>query len=264
MRAKKSLGQNFLKSEKALRDMVAAADVQAGETVLEIGPGKGALTEKLLEAGAKVIAIEKDRELIPLLQETFASYIASGKLELLEADILEFEATSDFRLTTSSSYKLVANIPYYITGAIIRKFLESNTQPVSMTLLVQKEVAERIVARGGKESILSISVKAYGTPHYIDKVPRRYFSPEPAVDSAIIHIDGISKANFKDVSEQAFFSIVKAAFGQKRKTLGNNLAAYRSPTSIEELGIDPKSRAEDLKLADFFTLAEFPHTRPRS
>lgn len=255
MKAKKSLGQNFLKSEKALGDMVRAGNISAKDIVLEIGPGKGALTAKLLETGAKVIAIEKDRELIPLLQETFATYIASGQLELLEADILEFETTSDLRLTTSSSYKLVANIPYYITGAIIRKFLESDFQPTSMTLLVQKEVAERIVARDGKESILSISVKAYGTPHYIDKVPRRYFSPEPAVDSAIIHIDGISKANFKDVSEQAFFAIVKAAFGQKRKTLANNLANYRDPISIEGLGIDPKARAEDLKLADFFKLS---------
>ncbi len=253
MKAKKSLGQNFLKSGKALGDIVRAGEVSADDIVLEIGPGKGALTEKLLETGAKVFAVEKDRDLIPLLSEKFANYIASGKLELIEADILDFDPAA-YRLSPNA-YKLVGNIPYYITGAIIRKFLESDYQPTLAVFLVQKEVAERIVARDGKESILSISVKAYGAPHYIDKVPRRYFSPEPAVDSAIIHIDGISKRNFKDVSEQNFFTIVKAAFGQKRKTLANNLAIYRSPTSIEELGIDPKARAEDLKLTDFFALA---------
>lgn len=253
MKAKKSLGQNFLKSEKALGDMVRAGNISEQDVVLEIGPGKGALTERLVKLAGKVIAIEKDRELVPLLKEQFAEAISADRLEVLERDILEFDET--VLREYGRAYKLVANIPYYITGAIIRKFLESDFQPTSMTLLVQKEVAERIVARDGKESILSISVKAYGAPHYIDKVPKRYFSPEPAVDSAIIHIDGISKRNFKDVSEQAFFTIVKAAFGQKRKTLANNLAHYRDPISIEGRGIDPKARAEDLKLADFFKLS---------
>lgn len=251
MKAKKSLGQNFLKSEKALADIVDASDVHADDIVLEIGPGKGALTAKLLETGAKVIAIEKDRELIPLLQETFADYIASGKLELLEADILSFDP-SHYPLVTSY-YRIVANIPYYITGAIIRKFLESDRQPISMTLLVQKEVAERIVARDGKESILSISVKAYGTPKFIGKVPKRYFTPEPSVDSAIIHIDNISKDRFKKVSEIDFFKVVKVGFGQKRKTLAKNL---------KDLGIvlpphlPEKVRAEDISLDDWFSIGE--------
>ncbi len=246
MRPKKSLGQNFLKSKKAIGDMVRAAGVSRGDTVLEIGPGKGVLTEALLETGAKVVAVETDRELIPLLQEKFAEYLESKQLEIIEADILEFDVNL-------KQYKLVANIPYYITGAIIRKFLESDFQPTSMTLLVQKEVAERIVARDGKESILSISVKAYGDPSIISKVPKRYFTPEPKVDSAIIHIGDISKDNFKKVSEAAFFKVVKAGFAQKRKTLGKNLSQIgaKLPKWLPE-----KVRAEDIKLGDWFSIVE--------
>ena len=246
MRPKKSLGQNFLKSKKAIGDMVRAAGVSRGDTVLEIGPGKGILTESLLEAGAKVVAVETDRELIPFLQEKFAEYLESKQLEIIEADILEFDVNL-------KQYKLVANIPYYITGAIIRKFLESDFQPTSMTLLVQKEVAERIVARDGKESILSISVKAYGEPSIISKVSKRYFTPEPKVDSAIIHIAHISKDNFKKVTEKAFFKVVKAGFAQKRKTLGKNLSQIgaKLPNWLPE-----KVRAEDIKLSDWFSIVE--------
>ena len=226
--------------------MVRAAGVSRGDTVLEIGPGKGVLTEALLETGAKVVAVETDRELIPFLQEKFAEYLESKKLEIVQADILEFDVNL-------KQYKLVANIPYYITGAIIRKFLESDFQPTSMTLLVQKEVAERIVARDGKESILSISVKAYGEPSIISKVPKRYFTPEPKVDSAIIHIGDISKNNFKKFTEKAFLQVVKAGFAQKRKTLGKNLSQIgaKLPNWLPE-----KVRAEDIKLSDWFSIVE--------
>lgn len=251
MKAKKSLGQNFLKSEKALADIVDAADVHADDIVLEIGPGKGALTERLVKLAGKVIAIEKDRELVPLLKEQFAEAITVDRLEVLERDILDFDET--VLREYGRDYKLVANIPYYITGAIIRKFLESDCQPTSMTLLVQKEVAERIVARDGKESILSISVKAYGTPKFIGKVPKRYFTPEPSVDSAIIHIDNISKDRFKKVSEIDFFKVVKAGFAQKRKTLANNLGnlGLKPPGWLPE-----KVRAEDISLDDWFSIGE--------
>ncbi len=226
--------------------MVRAAGVSRGDTVLEIGPGKGILTESLLEAGAKVVAVETDRELIPFLQEKFAEYLESKQLEIVQADILEFDVNL-------KRYKLVANIPYYITGASIRKFLESDCQTECMTLLVQKEVAERIVARDQKESILSISVKAYGDPSIISKVPKRYFTPEPKVDSAIIHIGNISKNNFKKVTEKAFFKVVKAGFAQKRKTLGKNLSQIgaKLPNWLSE-----KVRAEDIKLSDWFSIVE--------
>ncbi len=264
MKAKKSLGQNFLKSGKALGDIVRAGEVSADDVVLEIGPGKGALTEKLLENGAKVLAVEKDRDLIPFLSEKFASYIDSGKLQLIEADILDFNPIS-YKLE-AKSYKLVGNIPYYITGAIIRKFLESDFQPLLAVFLVQKEVAERIVARPGrsgdkKESILSLSVKAYGEPKLVAKVPKRYFTPEPKVDSAVLLINNISKKNFRNLTEEDFFFVVKSAFGQKRKTMLKNLSgAGISKENLvftaENMNLDPKIRAEDLTIDQFLALSK--------
>ena len=156
-KAKKSLGQNFLKSEPALNMMCEAGEVSDKDTVLEIGPGKGALTKKLLEKAKRVIAVEKDHELFEFLQEKFVDEIKNGKLELINGDILEFDPTTYYLLLTTS-YKLIANIPYNITGAIFKKFLSSSFQPEKMVLLVQKEVADRVVARapwnkksGGKD-----------------------------------------------------------------------------------------------------------------
>jgi 16S rRNA (adenine1518-N6/adenine1519-N6)-dimethyltransferase len=263
MRPKKSLGQNFLKSAKALGDIVHAGDVGPDDIVLEIGPGKGALTEKLLETGATVIAVEKDRELVPFLAEKFSTYIASGKLTLIEADILAFNPSHNSLVP--SHYKLIGNIPYYITGAIIRKFLESDYQPTLAVFLVQKEVAERIVARpgrsgDGKESILSLSVKAYGEPKMIGKVSKRYFTPEPKVDSAILLIAGINKNNFKNLRESDFFNVVKTAFGQKRKTLLKNLEnlGLRKEVIHEilaQIGLHDKVRAEDLSLSAMLSIS---------
>ena len=218
-KAKKSLGQNFLKSEPALNMMCEAGEVSDKDTVLEIGPGKGALTKKLLEKAKRVIAVEKDHELFEFLQEKFVDEIKNGKLELINGDILEFDPTTYYLLLTTS-YKLIANIPYNITGAIFKKFLSSSFQPEKMVLLVQKEVADRVVARapgnkksGGKESILSLSVKAYGDPKYIMKVHKRFFSPSPKVDSAIISISNISKNNFKTgKEEELFFDVVAGRF----------------------------------------------------
>ena len=269
MRPKKSLGQNFLKSEKALGDIVRAGNISDSDTVLEIGPGKGALTEKILETGAKVIAVEKDIELIPILTEKFAQYIESSSLVLVHEDILEFDPLSykPARTTDRSGrlkagdYKLIGNIPYYITGAIIRKFLESDYQPRSMTLLVQKEVAERIVARDGKESILSISVKAFGEPKIVAKVPKRYFTPEPKVDSAVIHISDISNKKLENIGTEAFFKVVKAGFAHKRKVLAGNLADLSISKEqilaiFNKLGIDAKARAEDLSLSEWISIVE--------
>ena len=263
-KAKKSLGQNFLKSQKALADIVNAGDISPDDTILEIGPGKGALTEKLLEKAERVIAIEKDRELIELLKGKFSVDIKSGKLKLIWGDILEI-SNSDLEIATS--YKLVANIPYYITGAIIRKFLEAKQQPERMVLLVQKEVAQRIVARDGKESILSISVKAYGEPVFIDTVKKRYFSPEPKVDSAILLIKNIQRTvlDKKGVDEARFFEIVKAGFAHKRKVLSSNLKPLSGPTTkwLEICKIPEKARAEDLLLENWVCLAKsFPLSGP--
>jgi 16S rRNA (adenine1518-N6/adenine1519-N6)-dimethyltransferase len=254
-KAKKSLGQNFLKSIPALKMMCTQGELTDKDIVVEIGPGKGALTEKLLEKVGQVIAIEKDRELIDILKERFQKEIENKKLILLNEDILEFNPQDIFLKFSenqeNNKYKIIANIPYNITGAILKKFLSSTFQPEMMILLVQKEVAMRIVANDKKESILSISVKAYGTPKYIMKVEKRFFSPSPKVDSAIIAIKNISNKNFLDKKDQdSFFNIVKSGFAHKRKVLRKNLEEITSLNTIDsmysEFKINPKTRAEDL------------------
>ena len=172
-KTKKSLGQNFLKSQKALEDIISAGRISKKDCVIEIGPGKGALTTHLIKTGAKVIAIEKDDRLISELNEKFPT------VKIIHDDILKFDLNSIPKLISTSTYKLIANIPYYITGEIIEKYLSSKYQPSTMVLMVQKEVADRIVAKDGKESILSIAVKVYGKPKYISIVKKKYFSPEP-------------------------------------------------------------------------------------
>ncbi|MFA6354803.1 MAG: 16S rRNA (adenine(1518)-N(6)/adenine(1519)-N(6))-dimethyltransferase RsmA, partial [Candidatus Paceibacterota bacterium] len=220
--AKKSMGQNFLKSKEALFKMCEASSLCDKDIVIEIGPGKGALTEKLLERVRQVIAIEKDHDLMEILNEKFDKEIKNKKLVLLNEDILNFDPL--IHGLGEGKYKIVANIPYNITGLIIRKFLSETIKPTSMTLLVQKEVAERIVARDGKESILSLSVKAYGEPKYIMKVHKRFFSPSPKVDSAIIHIGNIGNKYFRNKNEEkVFFEVIKAGFAHKRKVLRKNL-----------------------------------------
>jgi len=258
MRAKKSLGQNFLKSRHALKQIIAAAKLLPHEDALEVGPGKGVLTSELLASGAHVVAVEKDRELIPFLQEKFQHEISSGQLKLVEDDIL---VCDPFALHLSPlGYTLVANIPYYITGAFLKKFLSGNCQPRRMVLQLQKEVARRVVARDKKESILSLSVKAYGVPRYIETVEAKYFSPQPKVDSAIIAIESISKKRFADGNEEKFFEIIKAGFSHKRKKLIRNLETLFDGEKIgavfTKLEISENSRAEDISLESWFELSK--------
>ena len=246
MRRGAKLGQHFLNSQWVARDLVRSVGIRAGETVLEIGPGRGALTKELLAQGAHVIAVEKDTALIPLLQNMFAKEISDGALTIVEGDVRDFSPEKhDFR-----SYAIAANIPYYITGEILRHFLSSRVQPRAMALLIQKEVAQRIVARDGKESILSLSVKAYGKPSIVAKVPRGSFNPPPAVDSAILLIQDISRGFFSDISEEDFFKVVRAGFASKRKLLSSNLKTlFKNPLEIfKGCGIPAKARAEDLQL----------------
>lgn len=225
-----------------------AGNAGSEDTILEIGPGKGILTKALLKTGARVITLEKDRRLIPELQQKFSSEIASGSLSLICADILLTDLT-DLKLE-ARSYKLVANIPYYITGKIFRKFLETEIQPSLMVLLVQKEVAERIIARDSKESLLSISIKSYGEPRYVETVKAGNFSPIPSVDSAILAIENISRSLFADISEKNYFAFLKVAFKQRRKKLAGQLRVYADIKEIErtlkEIRIRPDTRAEDV------------------
>jgi 16S rRNA (adenine1518-N6/adenine1519-N6)-dimethyltransferase len=245
MKAKKSLGQHFLKSERALNTIVESAHISPGETVLEIGPGQGALTEKLLSGGATVTAVEKDDELFEFLKTKFSEEISRKQIIFIHEDILDFDPS-----LIAGGYKLVANIPYNITGAILEKFLSADHQPEKMVLLVQKEVAERIAALDGKESILSVSVKAYGVPRYVEKVLAGSFVPAPKVDSAIISIENISKTFFDGFPEDEFFKLLKTGFKSKRKKLSSNLSTVYDKTEVknafQSLNIDENARAEEL------------------
>jgi 16S rRNA (adenine1518-N6/adenine1519-N6)-dimethyltransferase len=253
---KKSLGQHFLNSKHALDQIVSAAAIKEGETVLEIGPGTGILTRALLDARTKVIAVEKDERASGFLEGIFSNEIADGRLKLIRGDILESQIPN----LDSNPFALVANIPYYITGAILEKFLEHGPRPDRMVLLVQKEVAERIVANDGKESILSVSVKAFGVPKLVAKVPRGAFTPPPTVDSAILSISAISDSRFKEknISPQDFFKVVRAGFAHKRKYLIRNLETVpegKNLTSLfEKIGIDKKIRPERTDLDSWFEI----------
>ena len=256
MRKKKSLGQHFLRSKTYLQAVADAANIKERETVLEIGPGEGALTEVLLARGARVLAVEKDSRLIPLLLEKFKHFDIS-KFQVVEGDALEFDCSK----LKAQSYKLVGNIPYYITGALFKKFLTLPHQPSTLVFLIQKEVAQRITGHPStslgsqKESILSLSVKAYGTPNYIKTVPAGAFSPPPKVDSAILAVEQISRNNFADAAHEAkFFELVKKGFSQKRKLLKNNLGpAYTSV--LQKTAIEDKARAEDVPLEAWLQIA---------
>jgi len=331
------LGQHFLKTRWAARMLVRESGAKRGETVLEIGPGTGILTQELLHTDAKIIAIEKDSSLVERLCKKFAKEIENGQLKLIKSDIrdvniaelietvnvvhdgdivprgnkprdnngtrsarsnarhsralLKYIGSSARKYKSSlcfaflflshyitnkqkanridiydkchldvsdkkmfqpcDSYILAANIPYYITGEIIRAFLTADMQPKQMALLVQKEVAERI-AKSKKESILSLSVKAYGTPRYVKKVSRICFSPVPKVDSAILSIENISKNFFDDVDEKTFFNILKTGFASKRKLLISNMSVkYEKPKVFQALStcdIPDRARAEEVGL----------------
>lgn len=272
--AKKSLGQNFLNSNTYKRLIVETSQIKAGDIVLEVGPGKGALSELILikveQLGGLYIAVEKDDGLYEYLSEKFSDQIKKGFFLLLHGDILDSGIQDEiYKKISDKPYKIIANIPYYITGEIIRLFFTTAHQPESMTLLVQKEVAERINARSrGKEigeSILSLSVKVFGNVKYIETVKAKNFSPQPKVDSAIIYITNISRDFFgNDESlfgqrEAAFFELVKSGFAHKRKKLLSNLVerGYEKE-EIQKIfnneNISLNVRAEELTLTDWHKL----------
>lgn len=253
---KKSLGQNFLTSDVVPRWLTAAGAVTEFDTILEIGPGTGALTKSLLATGATVVAIEADERAVTILTTTFPAEIAAKKLQLhhLDARTLDPESLG----LTHGSFKVVANIPYYLSGFLLRTLLEGKAQPNTLVFLMQKEVVNRI-ARDSKESILSLSVKAFGEPKYIKTVTRGHFNPPPKVDSAILQITSISRNNFTDVSEPAiFFNLLHLGFGQKRKQLLSNFAQIYAREMLTELfttlTIPLDARAETIPLATWLDL----------
>ena len=260
------LGQHFLVNPQVAKAVAEGARVMKNDLVLEIGPGKGMLTRVLLSMGTRVVAVEKDPAMVALLNETFKKEISDQRLVVREDDIRNFLTLSTIYSPLSTSYKVAANIPYYITGELLRMFLTTENQPKSIAFLIQKEVAQRITGYGKrqpdgaiKESVLSLSVKVYGTPRYVKTVSRGNFNPPPNVDSAILAITDISRKNFKNVSEEMFFKIVKAGFAQKRKKLSGNLKKLfgnRTEKIFSDLTLDPRIRAEDVGLSVWLSLAK--------
>ncbi len=252
---KKSLGQNFLTSAVVPGWMCEAGDVVAGDLILEIGPGTGMLTRALLATQARVIAVEADIRAIEELQRTFATEIQTKQLTIHHGDVRDITPSS--LGLTPYTFKVVANIPYYLSGFLLRTLLESQIQPTSLTFLIQKELAHRIV-RDKKESLLSLSVKAFGEPVYFKNVSRGHFHPQPRVDSAILLIKNINHSNFTDVSAAYFFEILHLGLGKKRKQLLTNLCEKydRSvlATVFTALGLPLTVRGEDLALPTWISL----------
>ena len=268
MFAKKSLGQNFLKNHEVVKDIIAAAEIKEGETVLEVGPGKGILTEALIEAGARVIAVEKDRRLIELLRKKFPT------ARIVEGDILNFDISSLFANCSPrfageagklniSSFKLVANIPYYITGTILEKFLTAQNQPTRVVLMLQKEVAKRVVAAPNSKDygILSIAVQFYAVPEIAFNISRKSFYPEPKVDSSVLKIVPREKVAVDVRNEGLFWGLIKSAFYYRRKTLLNSLALSGHSKEIiknvlEFAGIDQNKRPEQVSMEEWGKIAD--------
>ncbi len=272
---KKSLGQNFLVDESHLARIAAAADLTADDTVLEIGPGLGVLTRHLAAQAGRVVAVELDDRLIPVLAELFAD---QPHVSFVHADILKVDPaallTDDGRQTADEPataprpsplappYKVVANLPYYITSAVLRHLLESAQPPTLAVVMVQREVAQRIVAGPGDMSLLAVGVQFFAEAKIVQKVPAGAFHPRPKVDSAVLRLDVRPQPAVTDVEPDWYFSVVRAGFGQKRKQLRNSVAAGlgMAKETVEagllNAGIDPQRRAETLSLTEWGALAK--------
>lgn len=242
------LGQNFLIEPKYLEQILEAAEPLEGEQVVEIGPGMGVLTRQLSRKAKEVLAIEVDPRMVEILKTLCLN---CTNLTVRTMDIRHFNPTS------IGDYKIVANLPYYLTSHILRKFLEEKNKPKEMVILVQKEVADRICATPNRMSLLSVSVQFYGNPKMIGVVPRDAFYPTPQVSSAIVKISTYRTPIFSDVHPERFFSLVKAGFGEKRKQLGNSLTGYAGDSKeevvarLKQAGVNPERRAETLSLAEW-------------
>ncbi|MCI0555888.1 MAG: 16S rRNA (adenine(1518)-N(6)/adenine(1519)-N(6))-dimethyltransferase RsmA [Anaerolineae bacterium] len=256
LRAHKGLGQNFLQDPLALEKIVAAAEIQPTDTVLEIGPGLGSLTRYLAVSAKEVVAVELDPNLLPPLKAILSPY---QNVRLINGDILKL---SPKELITEKDYLVIANIPYYITSAVIRHLLESDSKPRRIVLTVQREVAQRICAAPGDMSLLALSVQVYGKPRIAARIPAGAFFPAPKVDSAVLSIDIYPTPLIRPELLETFFQLIKAGFSQKRKTLRNSLSSGLriSPAKAADLltsaNIDPQRRAETLSIEEWERLSE--------
>jgi len=266
----KFLGQNFLIDKNVLDKIIVAADLstsggsaaggKSGGNVLEIGPGLGTLTQALCQKGANVIAIEKDKDLIPTLRDNLKDF---DKATIIQDDFLELDfdkLISAFREKGKTKYSVISNIPYYITSPVIRKILSAEYLPEQIVFLVQREVAERIAAKAGDMSFISVFVQFYGTPEVVEIVKPESFWPAPEVDSAILKIVLDKKIKISEEEKKELWRIVKIGFAARRKTLANNLSAgLRIPRGkieeiLETLGFDKKVRAQELGVEDWIRL----------
>lgn len=251
---RKGLGQNFLVDHNALCRIVESAALTGGEEVLEIGAGLGSLTRLLADAAKRVMAVEIDSRLMPVLSEVVSGY---ANIDLVQGDILALDPA---QLMGAPGYVAVANIPYYITSAIVRHLLESRARPARLVLTMQKEVAERICAEPGELSLLALSVQVFGQPRITATIPAGAFYPVPGVDSATLRVDLYPQPFFNDEQRGYFFTLIRMGFAQKRKTLRNTLAAglhisgEESARCLLSAGIDPQRRAQELSLVEWKTL----------
>lgn len=248
---KKSLGQHWLEDPASLQAMLDAAEVRPGDTVLEIGPGLGTLTRLLVDQAEQVIAVEFDTDLARGLKRR----VPADNLQVVEQDILSFDLTP-----LPAGYKVVANIPYYLTSKLVRVLSESTNQPDAVALLVQKEVAERLAAKPGDLSILGVTAQYFWEISLDRVVGARLFTPPPKVDSQIVVMKRRAVPLFVGVDTKLFFRVVKAGFGEKRKTLLNAISSglrLEKPAArelLESAGIDPQLRAQRLTLEQWHQL----------
>ena len=253
LRARKRLGQHFLVDDEVLAVITSAAGLVPGDVVIEVGPGLGFLTRELARNAGRVIAVELDSRLAAMLRETLAAF---DNVSIVNGDILDIDPAS----LASGGYRVVANLPYYITSPVLRHFLEASVRPESMLVMVQKEVAEAIAAEPGQRSVLSISVQYYGKPEIVSYVPARSFYPAPEVDSALLRIGVYPQPAVAVGDEKGFFGLVRAGFTASRKQLVNSLAqGLGLPKAevwslLEGAGIAPQRRAETLTLEEWANL----------
>ena len=256
LKPQKGLGQNFLSDPGSLQKVIQAAGIQPKDTVLEIGPGLGSLTRLIAQAASRVIAVELDSHLVGALEDILQPY---PHVELIQADILEVNLNELF---SEPGYLVVANIPYYITSALLRQLLEAKHPPARLVLTIQKEVAERICAEAGDLSLLALSVQVYGQPEIIDTIPAGAFYPAPKVDSAVVRVEIFPQPLIPREHLDMFFSLIKAGFSQKRKTITNAISAGMrwDKGKTEELlvksSLDPRRRAQTLSMDEWKRLVE--------